>query len=248
MACLIGPHPFCVIHGSSVALSVGKVCAWIKLPSCPVLGCWQWFPWWLMNAFSLSHYLLFTGFAGMCGCAWFLELCSCVQVQSHSARALSQTTSASFPDHLCLIPRFEFCFTTVLLWCCYTPITCVLLLCIGSWVPCLNHVGSKLYFCCWRVLRPVTLEVQTLSLHNSGWQQVFQSKFGGFHNCLIKVANVIQFEWHATLPIPIPFQEGQYERVENLLSQYHSAVNARCHMTGDTPLIAAARNGHRKVG
>jgi len=78
MVCLIGPHSFCVIHGSSVALSVGKVCAWIKLPSCPVLGCWQWFPWWLVNALSLSHYLLFTGLAGMCGCAWFLELCSCV--------------------------------------------------------------------------------------------------------------------------------------------------------------------------
>lgn len=106
--------------------------------------------------------------------------------------------------------------------------------------------AQKLRFCCWRGLTPVTsaIEVRTLSLHNSGQQQVFQSKFGG----LIKVANVIQFEWHVTLLIPIPFQEGQYERVENLLSQYHSAVNARCHMTGDTPLIAAARNGHRKVG
>ena len=45
----------------------------------------------------------------------------------------------------------------------------------------------------------------------------------------------------------IPFQEGRYERVESLLSQNHSAVDARCHLTGDTPLIAAARNGHRKV-
>ena len=52
-------------------------------------------------------------------------------------------SSGSFPDHLCLIPRLEFCYTTVLLQCCYMPITRVLLLCIGSWVPCLNHVGSK---------------------------------------------------------------------------------------------------------
>ena len=46
----------------------------------------------------------------------------------------------------------------------------------------------------------------------------------------------------------IPFQEGRYERVEGLLLQNRSAVDARCHLTGDTPLIAAARNGHRKVG
>ena len=47
--------------------------------------------------------------------------------------------------------------------------------------------------------------------------------------------------------VPIPFQEGRYERVESLLSQNRSAVDARCHLTGDTPLIAAARNGHKKV-
>ena len=54
--------------------------------------------------------------------------------------------------------------------------------------------------------------------------------------------------WYNTsMHVPIPFQEGRYERVESLLSQNRSAVDARCHLTGDTPLIAAARKGHRKV-
>ena len=33
----------------------------------------------------------------------------------------------------------------------------------------------------------------------------------------------------------------------SLLSQKQSAVNARCHMSGDTPIIAAARNGHQSI-
>ena len=80
-----------------------------------------------------------------------------------------------------------------------------------------------------------------------GLQPAFQPKS---HKCLMKAASFSQCEQCNIFPFKhsIPFQDGQYERLENLLSQHRSAVNARRHMTGDTPLIAAARNGHRKVG
>ncbi len=42
-------------------------------------------------------------------------------------------------------------------------------------------------------------------------------------------------------------QEGQYERLQSLLSDPNASLDARCPMTGDTPLIAAARQGHERV-
>ena len=44
-----------------------------------------------------------------------------------------------------------------------------------------------------------------------------------------------------------PLQDGQYDRIQSLLSDPNASLDARCPLTGDTPLIAAARNGHERV-
>ena len=43
------------------------------------------------------------------------------------------------------------------------------------------------------------------------------------------------------------FQDGQYSRLESLISRKRTAVDAKDPMTGDTPLIIAARNGHERM-
>jgi ankyrin repeat protein len=42
-------------------------------------------------------------------------------------------------------------------------------------------------------------------------------------------------------------EAGQFERLQKLLSEHQSLVDAQDSETGDTPLIAAARRGHREV-
>ena len=42
-------------------------------------------------------------------------------------------------------------------------------------------------------------------------------------------------------------QEGQLQRLQSLLTRLPSSVNARCPSSGDTPLIAAVREGHMDV-
>lgn len=42
-------------------------------------------------------------------------------------------------------------------------------------------------------------------------------------------------------------QEGQYERLQSLLGDPNALLDVRCPLTGDTPLIAAARHGHERV-
>ena len=42
-------------------------------------------------------------------------------------------------------------------------------------------------------------------------------------------------------------QNGQFDRLQSLLNDPKAAVDARCPLTGDTPLIAAARNGHERA-
>ena len=42
-------------------------------------------------------------------------------------------------------------------------------------------------------------------------------------------------------------QEGDLELVKNLLEQHRGIVDLKCDITGDTPLIAAARAGHSEV-
>ena len=42
-------------------------------------------------------------------------------------------------------------------------------------------------------------------------------------------------------------QDGQYDRLESLISRNRTAVDARDPMTGDTPLIVAARGGRRDM-
>lgn len=42
-------------------------------------------------------------------------------------------------------------------------------------------------------------------------------------------------------------QDGQLKRLQYLLSNSPSSVDARCPSSGDTPLIAAAREGHEDV-
>lgn len=42
-------------------------------------------------------------------------------------------------------------------------------------------------------------------------------------------------------------QEGQLERLKTLITRLPSSVNVRCLISGDTPLISAAREGHMDV-
>ncbi len=52
---------------------------------------------------------------------------------------------------------------------------------------------------------------------------------------------------YALTIISPPLQDGQYDRLQSLLSDPNASLDARCPLTGDTPLIAAARNGHQRV-
>ena len=42
-------------------------------------------------------------------------------------------------------------------------------------------------------------------------------------------------------------QGNDHEKVNTILQQWKGIVNLKCDSTGDTALIAAARNGHKKV-
>ena len=55
------------------------------------------------------------------------------------------------------------------------------------------------------------------------------------------------FSIHCILRTSFLIQEGNHSLCEKILKQYKGIVDSKCETTGDTPLIAAARNGHKKV-